>query len=84
LFAAAIELGSIAFSDASVVTAARSAAVHGAAAVVALALGLTLGLALLDELLLLPHAASSATMAIANRAAIDHRARRRVDLRDAR
>ena len=48
------------------------------------ALGLALGLALLDELLLLPHAASSATMAIANRAAIDHRARRRVDLRDAR
>jgi len=72
----------MALSDESVVTAARSAAVHGTTAVVALAAAL--GLALLDELLLLPHAASSTTVAITNRAAIDHRARRRVDLRGAR
>ena len=82
LFALTIQLGSMALSDGSVVTAARSAGVQVAAAVVAVALAL--GLALLDELLLLPHAASSATMAIASRAATDHRARRRVDPRGAR
>jgi hypothetical protein len=68
--------GSMVRKDGSVVTAARSAAVQGAAAVVVLAVAL--GLALLDVLLLLPHAASIATMAIASRAAIDHGARRRI------
>ena len=68
--------GSAALRDGSVVTAARSAAVQAAAAVVVLELAL--GLVLLDGLLLLPHAASTATMAIANRAAIDHGARCRI------
>jgi hypothetical protein len=45
---------------------------------------LALGLELLDELLLLPQAASSATAAITNRVAIVHRARRRGDIRGAR
>jgi len=71
----------MALSDESVVTAARSTGVQVAAVA---GVALALGLALLDELLLLPHAASSTTVAITNRAAIDHRARRRVDLRGAR
>jgi len=81
--ALAIELGSMALSAESVVIAARSADVQGAADADA-EVGLAAGLVLLDELLLLPHAASSTTVAITNRAAIDHRARRRVDLRGAR
>ncbi len=81
LLALTMALGNIALSDESVVTAARSAGVQVAAAIGA---AVALGLVLLDVLLLLPHAASSTTMAITNRVAIDHRARRRVDLRDTR
>jgi hypothetical protein len=73
----------MALSVESVVIAARSADVQGTADAAA-EVGLAAGLVLLDELLLLPHAASSATMAITNRVAIDHRARRRADLRGAR
>ena len=83
LFEETIELGSMALSDESVVTAARSAGVQ-VAAVDGVALELALGVELLDEPeLLLPHAASSATMAIASRAPTDHSVRRRVDLRGA-
>jgi hypothetical protein len=71
----------MALSDGSVVIAARSAGVQ-VTAVEEAEVGLALGLALLDEVL--PHAASSATTAIAGRAATNHRARRRVDLRGAR
>ena len=78
-----IELGSMALSDGSVVIAARSAGVQ-VAVVVGVALAVALGLLVLLDGLLLPHAASSATTAIASRAATDHRARRRVDLRGTR
>jgi F0F1-type ATP synthase assembly protein I len=71
-------------AEGSIAFRVGSAAIAMPATVVVVVAALALGLELLDGLLLLPQAASSATAAITNRVAIVHRARRRGDFRGAR